>query len=255
MLNSNIIRLLKNNKNIVIIVFLLLLPSIEIIQIQFEMKQSGIVPNPNFAFFLSGFSRGHALQILLLWILPIYYLILISENVIQDYQTGYRNILISKMGCKKYFLNKMFFSFIVSFLVMLFSLILNLIIVHIIFKGGIYSKFEGVEILNNKLFTFCMQNPLLANIFYSIVASIMAGLAGLMGCAFSIFFLDKKYAYPATFIVWIMLVIRDRSIMLIFQPFIEYNLKFLCPIFITTVLIISIISLTIYLYEVYYAEK
>nr|AAA22587.1 type-II membrane binding region [Bacillus subtilis] len=37
---------------------------------------------------------------ILLWFLPLYFLLLCADDSIQDYKTGYHYILISKVGTK-----------------------------------------------------------------------------------------------------------------------------------------------------------
>jgi hypothetical protein len=230
------------------------MPSLEIIQFFNNIQLGGRIPNPNYVFFLAGASRGHVIQTILLWFLPLYYLLLISEDAIQDYKNGYKNILISKIGKRKYCLEKMYSSFIVSFFIMFISLIFNLLLLNLVFKGGTYFKFEGVELPNNILFVISTKHPVLADIGFTLIASILAGFSGMLGSAFAIFFHDKKYTYPATFFVWILLTIREKSLMLVFQPFAEYDFNILIPIFLMAIALFIIISVAIYIYEVHYAE-
>lgn len=249
---SHMYRIFKSNLSKSIFLFILLIPTLEIIQI---FLQTSSVPRPNFAFFLAGISRGHIFQIILLWFLPLYFLLIISEDSIEDYKTGYSNILISKIGKKAYYKEKIMSSFLISFITMFIALIINLLLVNLIFYRGTYYPQEGVILENNLLFTFSMKYPLITNFIFIIIASILAGFSGVIGASFSLFFKDKKYAYATTFFVWFVLVIKKNSLMYLFQPFAEYDVDVLLPILIASILLFILISVSVYIYEVYFSEN
>lgn len=232
-------------------IIVLLIPSLEIVQIALQ----GSKPMPNYASYLAAISRGHGFQAVLLWFLPLYFLLIISDDSIEDHKTGYINILKSKIGEKRYYKEKLISSFIVSFTIMLASLLINLLLVHIIFKGGKYYPQEGIEFENNLLFTISMKYPLIANLGFALITSILAGLSGMSGSAFSLFFKDKRYAYTTTFFIWFMLVLRKKSLMLVVQPFAEYGFEVLMPILMLAIFILMFVSVIIYVYEVYYSEN
>lgn len=249
---SHMYRIFKNNISRAIFIFILLIPTLEIVQI---FLQTGSVPDPNFATFLAGISRGHVFQIILLWFLPLYFLLIISEDSIEDYKTGYFNILISKVGKKAYYKEKIISSFIVSFITMFISLLINLLLVNLIFSSGAYYPQQGLVLENNLLFTFSMEYPLIANFIFIIIACILAGFSGIIGASLSLFFKDKRYVYTATFFVWFVLVIKKNSLMYLFQPFAEYDIDVLLPILIVSILVFILISVSIYIYEVYFSEN
>nr|WP_309100369.1 DUF2705 family protein [Fredinandcohnia onubensis] len=251
MFKSHMYRIVKNKISIFSFFIILFLPMIEIFQLLQYQQTSEQVFHPAFAFFLSGSSIGHASQILLLWFFPIYFLLLGADDAIQDYKTGYRNILISKVGRKKYILEKLSTSFILSSAVMAITLFVNFILVRIIFYNGTFTKgLTDMEISDNPLFSFSISHPYLAIGVFSIVSIILAGFVGMLGASTSLFFGDKKYAYPSAFFIWFLLVLNKQSITYLFQPFAEFGLNILMPIFLLAIAIFTFIPLLVFIYGV-----
>ncbi|AJO21846.1 hypothetical protein KIY57_12855 [Heyndrickxia coagulans] len=87
----------------------------EIIQLLINQIQFGDKWDPAFAFFLTGSSRAHGAQIVLIWFLPIYFLIAFSDDAILDYKLGYRNVVVNKIGIKKYCSEKILYKMNLSF--------------------------------------------------------------------------------------------------------------------------------------------
>ncbi|MBF2347130.1 hypothetical protein IA806_11235 [Listeria seeligeri] len=254
-MKSQLTYLLNNKTTRGMFILILLIPCVEIIQLYIMMKPDGIDIHPAFAFFLAGSSQGHITQILLLWFLPILGLLLGTDSSIQEYQTGVRNIVINKIGKKSYIIQKLATSFILCFITMFVTLLLNFILVSIIFRGGTYKMgLNGLGALNS-LFDLSIQHPYLSDIGFGLVACLMAGMAGLIGSSASLFFLNKKFAYPAAFFVWFLMILPNNSIMFIFQPFTEYGLETILPIFLVFSLIVLLIVGILYLYEVRYVKE
>lgn len=255
MLNSHLCRLRHNKMTWLLFAVIILIPFIEILLVLKQTALSSESYHPSFAFFLSAASIGHAPQIILLWCLPLYLLLLGVDDAVQDAQTGYKFILITKVGKKKYIQEKMITAFIMSFFVMLTSLLINFVILLIIFHDGTFMKgLENAHLEGNILFNWSIANPYLTVLIFILVASILAGFCGLVGAALSLLFKDKKLAYTMTFFTWFMLVLNKKSLMLIFQPFSEISLPTFITIFSTALIIFIIISIVVYIYEVYVNE-
>lgn len=95
-MESHIYRIIKNKLTIIIFTIIILIPCVDISLLLMTNTEY----HPAYAFFLSGTSVGHASQMILLWFLPLYFLLLCADDSIQDYKTGYHYILISKVGRK-----------------------------------------------------------------------------------------------------------------------------------------------------------
>ncbi|MEZ0119068.1 UNVERIFIED_ORG: magnesium-transporting ATPase (P-type) [Heyndrickxia coagulans] len=256
MLQSHSYRILHNKLSLVCLLLIFFIPCVEIIQLLMTQIQFGDKWDPAFAFFLTGSSRAHGAQIVLIWFLPIYFLIAFSDDAVLDYKLGYRNVVVNKIGIKKYCAEKILGSFLFSFVTMLCSLLLNMILTKIIFNHGTYDKgisdFVGSS---HSLLHYELAHPYITLVFFTLIFSIYAGLAGALGASFSLLFKDKKYAYAATFFVWFMLILRNQSLVFIFQPFTEYNnLHTSLPILFTTLAVLVVIPIIVFIVEVKFHE-
>lgn len=97
-LQSYFFRILQDKFKLAVIVILFSLPILEVVQIAWGVYQGLSIPNPNFATFLSLYTIRHYLQRIMIWFLPLYLLVITSEDTLEDYSAGYRSILISKIG-------------------------------------------------------------------------------------------------------------------------------------------------------------
>lgn len=240
-------RILHTKKSIVVLLLITFIPFIEIFQLMYSSLLNEITYHPAFAFFLSGMSRGHVSQILLFWFLPLYLLVFNTDDSIQDYVTGIRKSYMIRGGKKQYLKDKMFFSFISSSLLLGFSLLINFIITHLLFWSGQYKNgLDEFELKSNWLFTYSMENHYIAIFIFFLLAILMAGFAGLLGSSMSLYFKDRKYAYAATFFVWFGFVLREKSLMFVFQPFTEYGVDVILPIYLQTVTTIGLLAIFVY---------
>ncbi|MFH0346690.1 hypothetical protein ACHADS_09025 [Bacillus vallismortis] len=254
-MKSHIDRILHSKKSIIIFFIITIIPLIDAAQIYITEQQYGVKYHPAFAFFLAGMTRGHAMQIILLWFLPIFLLILFADDGIQDSETGYRKILISKMGKKSYLVEKMTTAFIVSSMTIFISLVINFAVVNILFNGGTYNNgLSDIDIPQNLLYTQSMANPFVTDIIYIFIASFISGLCGIMCASVCFFFREKKYAYTAAFFIWFLLVLKKNSLMFLFQPFTEYGYVVVLPILSLVILVFVMVPFILFIYEVKYNE-
>ncbi|MGM0807467.1 MAG: hypothetical protein ACQET8_22440 [Bacillota bacterium] len=246
----NLYRLIRNKKSIFIIFLLILYPIIDLILLNGQWQEKF---TPNYSHFLVGNSEGHMMQILFLWFLPIYLLIMVCENYIQDLLSGENKIMILKLGKRKYFGTYLFFSFLSSFTIILMTLLINSILSFIVNHDGVYSPTEGVSqtILQARpMLAYQLSHPTTTNIIFIIITSFLVGLLAATITSICFIFPSRKYAYFLSFILWYLLIMGSNSILLVFQPFTEYTFIHLLRIFVQTVLIFSIIICASYLYKV-----
>lgn len=239
-MKSNILRIYKDKRSMVIFWLIIIIPCIDLIALKLQWETNF---NPLIAFFLVGSSEGHITQILLFWFLPIYLLILCSENYIQDVKMGYQKILISAIGKRKYFWGKIKVSFLVPFFLMLISLLINLFLSYLVYAGGT----ESSGIFEN----FSYQHPLMIDIIFLLCVSFITGLAGVLGSSVSFIFPDRKYAYSLTFFIWFILIaLPNDSITILMQPFTEFGFDYFIRAFLVNVLILISIPIFAYIYKV-----
>lgn len=192
--------------------------------------------HPQFATFLAIIGGDYIFHGLLFWFLPIYMLILSAEDVLEDYGTGYVNILMASKGKKKYLKANLSKAFVVSFSVIFFALILNLILSNIILHGATYTTLGEafIEEDKNSFIIKCLTHPLLTNLAFIIIASVLSGVIGMTGAALAFCFKSRKIVYPFSYILWFIPFCFDKSIMLSLQPFSEYEPSQFMPTYIIT---------------------
>ena len=112
MLKSELYRISKSSRGRAVALAFILIPFIDVILNWhedfkgYEGYENLIYENlshPSFASFLSGSSRGHVGQILMIWILPVYILIAYSDSGITDYKTGFKQCSLLRGSKKKYY--------------------------------------------------------------------------------------------------------------------------------------------------------
>lgn len=245
-MKSQFSRVLRNKLSRIVLLAIMLIPCMEI----FQLLSYGKVYLAK-AFFLSGSTIGHVTQIILLWFLPLYLLVICSDDPIQDKKTGVRDIWISKLGKKKYFFVKLKTAFIVSFSVIFLALTINFLINSLIFDMAGFSSANNYDGVSGEAFLKKqVESPYLSIFLFSVTTSFFAGLIGAAGTCFSMLTYDKKITYPVTFAFWYILISNEGTVMYLFQPFAEYGLETLVPIFITSTLAFLVLYILTYLHEV-----
>lgn len=235
-----------------IITVMLLWPVTDIMYYFYDtVKYGHAVFVPNYAFFLTCNSTrvGHVFQSVFLWFMPLYCLLLCTEDCIEDYATGYKNILVSRIGRKAYVSQHLKKSFTVVFFVVVASLFLNLVMVHIVFYGGQFSPYDD-EMVLSRFYQWETDLPLAANILFLLVTAFACGLISVAGTMMGIAFHSRKLVYGITMLLWFIPFFQKNSIVLLFQPHSEYGPDTLVPLGIEVVVLFSVVILLGYMKEV-----
>ena len=217
---------------------ILFYPLVEIIFYLKDIPLGNAVYYPDYAFFLTCNTAGvgHIFQSLLLWFMPIYCLVLTADDCIEDYHIGLKNVLVSKIGIKKYVQAHLVKSFVYAFLLIFSAMLINLLLVHIIFRGGQFSPYTdeaGFISTLSQFYQWEVKNPLWANIVFSLITAFMSGLISMVGTISAIMIHNKKLVYGITLIFWFIPFLQKNSLMYLFQPHTEYDLDTLVPIGVT----------------------
>jgi len=181
------------------------------------------VPDPRYVAFsaLSTVGTNHLSYKIMFWFLPIYLLIITGEDSLEDDDTGYRNVLQSRMSKRQYVWGKARNAFCFSFLVLFLSLMLNYGLLHLLFHQGefiwltpgIYPEEE------QRMYTIGYDHPGSVNLVNIMVTSIFGGCIGMVGTSLAVFFRDRKIVYGLTFLLWFIFVLTDDGLMSILHPF------------------------------------
>lgn len=248
-MNSYYYRLIKNRKTKFIVLCILAIVIIDIFILMGNFSStlySSESLAPHLATFLAGSSLGHIMQIILIWFLPIFLLIMCADSYIQDYRTGYRYIVATKKGRFSYYKTVLFGNMSLSFLVIVFCLLLNMVITYLVFMNGEFDKGLAPDLFpENPLYILVNSVPTISNIIYIILFGFFTSLCAGMATVLSWCFPDMKYTYPLSFVIWFSQILGlHHSLALIIQPFNEVNLEdFIFIFFKSTILFLAIITI------------
>lgn len=254
MYKSHFERVFKDNRKKILALALLLLPSFDVFLLLLTEIVWGVDLNPYYSMFLDLNNEFYFLHQIYFWFLPLYFTLLIGDDGIEDFALSYKNVLVSKVGRKRYICEKLVSSFIVTFLIIFVSLMLNYILVFIVMRGGDWWLTAGIELPWNKLFTVSVKHPVITNIVYSLITAFIGGLSTCSGCSLCMVFKSKKYAYPSIFLVWYILSHIEYPITMLFQPFTEYDFNVLVQPFIISLTAFLTIIVFGYVYGVKYEK-
>lgn len=188
-----------------------------------DIQLGGSVNEPDLISFLTGNSFYSNAFHLLIWYMPLYLLLLVADDCIEDYRLGYKQILISKWGKHSYLRINLIKGFVLSFAVFFVALMVNLAITHIMFAGGTYKSFALEDLNSMELWAY--KNALLTNVIHIVLTSIFAGIVGTGAVAVSISVHNRLLVYPIVFIMWyIPFGLFENTIVYAIQPFTEYSI-------------------------------
>ena len=279
MLGKEIVSVLKTNRAWIFIIIILTIPLVdlfmvsnqesvwqkrankqEILEIDTQLKEisekegtnfvSGWIIHPAKASYLSGSSRGHLTQTILIWLMPLFVLNLFSDRYVLEYQKKYINAILTRTSRRKYFISKISVAFLIPFVVFAISLLVNFIGAQIIFKDGY--NFNGLEVLgtNGGWFQYMYQYPNLMYLFYLFITAMAAGICGILTQCIA--FVSKKYTitYLVSFFLWMGLIMYKYSVTYLIQPFTEYGLEYFLPSGLILLGITLFVLVVTYVYKV-----
>lgn len=214
-------RILNNKVKLALILFIFFLPVTVILTSLKNISNGGSVSLPDLATFLT-IPEGGICHSLICSYLPMYFLLIAGDDCIEDYKTGYKNLLITKWGKSRYFWFNNIKGFVVGFFVILLSLALNMIMVYITFAGGRYTGFGHYE----EFMQYVMTTPFWDNCIYILLLSFISGVVSMGGVALSLALHNRFIVYPIVFILWYLPSAIGTSIQLMFYPFTEYPIGY-----------------------------
>lgn len=180
---------------------------------------------PFSAAFLSSASLGHIPQKMIIWLLPLYFLIISGDSYIQERKLNYQNIINARCSQKHIFLNQCLFSFLFAFMLSFIALMLNFIICCIVFFRG-----TRLPVLCDHIISiFSLQYPYFTYLIYMFIFSFTSGLLAASSKALCYIIPYQMPLYMITFGIWFYQIGAENSIAYVLQPFIEYGLEYLIP--------------------------
>lgn len=232
MMKTYTLRIMKDKIKLTIAIILFLIPAVEVIQIAWQVHQGFSMPEPHYATFLSLYTIRHYLHKIMFWFLPVFLLLIFNEDSIEDQERGYKNLMVMRMGTKKYLRVKLMGSFFGSFLIICLGLILNMALVYLCFKNGTFSRDDfsnDLTYMKYDISRITVEHPVLANLIYILMTSFLAGLLSAVGTAIAITVHERKLVYGITFLLWFVPVMSRYSLMYVIQPFISVDYEDVIP--------------------------
>lgn len=268
MIKIELLRIFKSRKSMILMLFLILIPFMDLIQnwtstfLDYYMNPESYaetlsrqeILHPAAAAFLSGNSGGHLAQMLQIWILPIFLLVIYCDSFIAEKKINYHYTLLTKIRKKDYLNSKFVISFFLPFTICLISLIINFVFSLLLFHGG--TGFKGMEnfIEPNTFSGLTMSHPYPTYCIYIIIYCMIAGGCGCLCTGLSFLFPDYKIAYPLAFCIWYIQIMWPFSITYAMQPFIEYGLNRIIPAVIIFAFITIVTSVITWIRKVHCDE-
>lgn len=248
-------RIFKDKSKLFFVCLVMLFPIFDAAIVWLNMNQLELEGSMKFAAdyftFLAANTRGHIFQMILLWFMPIYMLVIFGESGLEDNKLHYRNIIISKIGKNRYIAEKIITAFVFSVLIVAGALILNYFLIKVICFGGRQTPFLEDDMKDVVLFQWSIHHPMITNMIYIAITSCFTGLISAIGTVFSIILKDRRVVYTVTFLLWYIPSMLHSSLMLVFQPFTEYDFSTIMPI----MLIVAAVYLIIILGACCWGEK
>ncbi len=186
-------------------------------------------PDPHYVTFLAGYS-GHFADRVYLWILPLYFLLIASEDTIEDHQKGYRLLMVERSGKKNYIRQKLMGSFWIGFLIMMGGILLDYLVLVILFHGATYRLIDLDGWKQSTFFMMMWNHPVITNIVYGLMMSAITGLVAMTSTAIALVIKNRKIVYALSLALWIIITSFDDSIFLVIQPFQSFSLSYIARI-------------------------
>lgn len=259
---SELYKVMKSKKCMFFMALMILIPFVDLISNMLHVfldywlyseayvggMKSGMILHPAMASFLAGSGDSHLGQMLLIWVLPIYLMLIYSDSYIREVSYGYNNIIFTKGKKKKIIKDRFMVSFLIPFTVCFCSLLLNFLLAQIIFFGG--KDFLGMRV-DESFMGLCMSYPNISYIIYMMVFCFLSGGCGVLCTGISYLIPNNKIAYPLVFVMWFVQIISPYSITYAMQPFIEYGPNYFVP----ALIINCILVVGVYVVSFVYMEK
>lgn len=224
-------RILYDRTKLLVMMFLLFIPTAEVIQIAWSVHEGYSMPIPHFATFLSLYTLRHILHKIMFWFLPLFLLIIVNEVSLEDAESGCRHALAVRMGTKAYTRRRIGESFCISFLLIAAGLILNMILVYFLFRNGDFTRndWQGIDPMSRDLTRITLPHPVLSNLAYILLTAFLSGLIGAVGTALALTIQNRKIVYGLTFLLWFIPVNLKDSLMYVIQPFLFVDYEVVVP--------------------------
>ena len=185
-----------------------------------EDSLAAILPHPSMAGFLSGGDTGHLAQMIIVWLLPVWCLLLCGDSYIVERRNGYLPLLYSRSGRRDIFVSKVIAAFVSGFCVFGGALLFNFGMCCVAFGKG--TSFYGVERFAHEeslWMGFSIDHPIATYLLYIVLFATICGSLCVVGVCLSFYLPVYPALYSVCFMLWFPQIPGRNSIAIAIQPF------------------------------------
>lgn len=259
MLKSELLRIKSSTRSKMVILLVMMIPMINLLEgiyweyliyFPFEsMPNRESMVHPCFHAFLSGVSDSQISQMLLIWLLPIYHLLVYSDEYLIDRNNNCFNLIRTRCNIKRILIMRFAISFFEGFFLVFISIMINFLLCFFLFYGG--ENFMGLESYSqNSGINMGINHPYYTYIAKVLMASLISGVLSMFCQSMTYIVKNIKYVYFSCSFFWIIQIISPYSITYCIQPYIEYGLNYRIPAFLLFAMASLIVIFIAYRYKV-----
>ncbi len=172
---------------------------------------------------------GSIFVMILMWILPLWLIVIYNDILIKEFESGIYSIYITKNNAMNYYKKKIKSSFVISFFLILTFLLINFFVWEIIdFNNDIITS-TYLDVTNPIVFpTDPGYNELIHPYFTMIkkifTSSFLAGILSINITNITYIFKERKYVYVISFFSWYYLLgTKFINVALATQPYVMFE--------------------------------
>ncbi len=188
--------------------------------------------------FIQTSQLGHIAIIAFILTFPVIFYLYIFRHICDDYELNFVSSSVVYTGKNKYLNNYLLVIFLTSFFIILGFQLFNLLISYLFFTNGVFTSIQSGDYITN------LSKVMVDIIVFTLYISVLNVVFGLM------YFLQyNRYITLAITLAYTYLVQLLFKVGNVIQPFNEYNyeyrVKYLLPLFVSHILVITVLYIFI----------
>ncbi|MGP3641300.1 hypothetical protein [Lentilactobacillus hilgardii] len=198
--------------------------------------------HPTITTFLAGNTSGQFLQIIIIWLLPMYLLLISTHRLVDQSQAESNYVTLSRFSkINRYLETSQLTQFIVFMSLFLILFGFDFLLAELLFHNGQFFMDLENSIKYSHLLGLELQHPNLTYLIYSVIVSAAFALFAVVVQVLVLTLKRPILIYPISLGIWFFMVAMPASSTYFIQPFIEYDWGTYLSSLISYLLICSII--------------
>lgn len=188
------------------------------------------LPKMVFKMLLASNNQGHMVTIILLWLLPIYYLLLHGDWYIREVKRGVKLVEETRTTVKKYHRTNIFLPTMIMVGIYALGIIVNAGVVPLINEVdlGADASYKVLEVFGESwgMSQWLTAHLTVTYILYSLMTLIVIGMLGIfISCVLAVY-PSRQIAYPVIIVYWLLWWYGKFNLANCMQPFTEFGLSY-----------------------------